>query len=95
MTLSVNQLCLREDLYPLGIFSSAGKEPGVFDIVIVNDDLEEAYEKLKSVLIEVKLFHPCKKIVDMHHFINFINKNELFFSNRKFRRCKMPRNRKG
>ncbi|XP_041913576.1 guanylate kinase 1b [Alosa sapidissima] len=28
------------------------KEPGLFDLVIVNDDLEEAYEKLKSVLME-------------------------------------------
>ncbi|XP_029562291.1 uncharacterized protein LOC115158000 isoform X1 [Salmo trutta] len=27
-------------------------EPGVFDMLIVNDDLEEAYEKLQSVLIE-------------------------------------------
>ncbi|XP_034149850.1 guanylate kinase 1b isoform X2 [Esox lucius] len=27
-------------------------EPGMFDMVIVNDDLEEAYEKLQSVLIE-------------------------------------------
>uniref|UniRef100_A0A673X3T8 Guanylate kinase 1b n=1 Tax=Salmo trutta TaxID=8032 RepID=A0A673X3T8_SALTR len=30
-------------------------EPGVFDMLIVNDDLEEAYEKLQSVLIEVSL----------------------------------------
>ncbi|XP_063057566.1 guanylate kinase 1b [Engraulis encrasicolus] len=28
------------------------KEPGLFDMVIVNDDLEEAYSKLKSVLME-------------------------------------------
>uniref|UniRef100_A0A8C9RZL2 Guanylate kinase n=1 Tax=Scleropages formosus TaxID=113540 RepID=A0A8C9RZL2_SCLFO len=28
------------------------KEPGIFDIVIINDDLEEAYEKLKEVLTE-------------------------------------------
>lgn len=31
----------------------AGKEPGVFDIVIINDDLERAYEELKDVLTEV------------------------------------------
>uniref|UniRef100_A0A674CQS5 Guanylate kinase 1b n=1 Tax=Salmo trutta TaxID=8032 RepID=A0A674CQS5_SALTR len=30
-------------------------EPGVFDVLIVNDDLEEAYDKLQSVLIEVSL----------------------------------------
>ncbi|KAJ8408219.1 hypothetical protein AAFF_G00264470 [Aldrovandia affinis] len=28
------------------------KEPGIFDVVIVNDNLEEAYGKLKDVLIE-------------------------------------------
>lgn len=62
MTLSVSQLCLSKSIYSLAIFSSVGKEPGVFDMVIINDDLEEAYEKLKSVLIEVKLFYLCKKI---------------------------------
>ncbi|MEE6467484.1 hypothetical protein FKM82_007265 [Ascaphus truei] len=28
------------------------KEPGLFDAVVVNDDLEEAYSKLKGVLAE-------------------------------------------
>ncbi|KAL0966230.1 hypothetical protein UPYG_G00292650 [Umbra pygmaea] len=28
------------------------KEPGLFDVVIVNDDLEDAYVKIKEVLIE-------------------------------------------
>ncbi|KAG9355821.1 hypothetical protein JZ751_000663 [Albula glossodonta] len=28
------------------------KEPGLFDVVIINDDLEEAYGKLKDVLID-------------------------------------------
>ncbi|XP_008406202.1 guanylate kinase 1b isoform X2 [Poecilia reticulata] len=28
------------------------KEPGVFDIVIINDDLEKAYEELKEILDE-------------------------------------------
>lgn len=32
---------------------SLGKEPGVFDIVIINDDLERAYEELKEILDEV------------------------------------------
>lgn len=36
-------------------FPILGNEPGVFDMLIVNDDLEEAYEKLQSVLIEVSL----------------------------------------
>lgn len=32
---------------------SLGKEPGVFDVVIINDDLERAYEELKEILDEV------------------------------------------
>ena len=32
-----------------------GNEPGMFDLVIVNDDLEAAYDKLKSALMEVSL----------------------------------------
>lgn len=35
-------------------FSSVGQEPGVFDAIIVNDNLEDAYEQLKSSLIEVR-----------------------------------------
>ncbi|XP_041103302.1 guanylate kinase-like [Polyodon spathula] len=38
------------------------KEPGLFDIVIINDDLEEAYGKLKSVLIEeIEKVQECNK----------------------------------
>lgn len=33
--------------------SFLGKEPGVFDVVIINDDLERAYEELKDILNEV------------------------------------------
>uniref|UniRef100_A0A8D0F155 Guanylate kinase n=1 Tax=Strix occidentalis caurina TaxID=311401 RepID=A0A8D0F155_STROC len=29
-----------------------GKEPGLFDLVIINDDLEKAYSELKEVLLE-------------------------------------------
>ncbi|NWY35594.1 KGUA kinase, partial [Pheucticus melanocephalus] len=28
------------------------KEPGLFDLVIINDDLEKAYSELKEVLLE-------------------------------------------
>lgn len=35
-------------------FSSVGQEPGVFDAIIVNDNLEDAYVQLKSSLIEVR-----------------------------------------
>ena len=31
----------------------AGKEEGMFDVCIVNDDLEDAYGKLKDALLEV------------------------------------------
>lgn len=34
-------------------FSSVGNEPGVFDVVIINDDLERAYEELKDILSDV------------------------------------------
>ncbi|KAK2898414.1 hypothetical protein Q8A67_009832 [Cirrhinus molitorella] len=43
---------LQKRLEAARIDMELSNEPGVFDIVIVNDDLEEAYEKLKSVLIE-------------------------------------------
>lgn len=36
-------------------FCAAGQEPGLFDAVIVNDNLEDAYEQLKSSLIEVSV----------------------------------------
>ena len=35
------------------VLSFLGKEPGVFDVVIINDDLERAYEELKDILNEV------------------------------------------
>lgn len=35
------------------LISFLGKEPGVFDVVIINDDLEKAYEELKEILDEV------------------------------------------
>ncbi|RXM34195.1 Guanylate kinase [Acipenser ruthenus] len=43
--------CFKQQ-YPLQWAPQQGNEPGLFDIVIINDDLEEAYGKLKSVLIE-------------------------------------------
>ncbi|KAG7332790.1 hypothetical protein KOW79_004624 [Hemibagrus wyckioides] len=46
---------LQKRLEAARIDMELSKEPGIFDIVIVNDDLENAYEKLKSALIEVIL----------------------------------------
>lgn len=40
-------------LTPLSSSPSVGKEPGLFDLVIINDDLEKAYSELKGVLLEV------------------------------------------
>lgn len=40
-------------MFLYSFFNPLGKEPGLFDMVIVNDDLEEAYDKLKSALMEV------------------------------------------
>ncbi|KAK3566292.1 hypothetical protein QTP86_031030 [Hemibagrus guttatus] len=46
---------LQKRLEAARIDMELSKEPGIFDIVIINDDLENAYEKLKSALIEVIL----------------------------------------
>lgn len=35
-------------------FPHQGKEPGLFDVVIINQDLDNAYGKLKEALLEVK-----------------------------------------
>ncbi|KAI4872323.1 hypothetical protein NFI96_027751, partial [Prochilodus magdalenae] len=43
---------LQKRLEAARIDMELSNEPGVFDMVIVNNDLDEAYEKLKSVLIE-------------------------------------------
>ncbi|XP_030640513.1 guanylate kinase 1b [Chanos chanos] len=43
---------LQKRLEAARIDMELSKEPGVFDLVIINDDLDEAYEKLKSVLSE-------------------------------------------
>lgn len=35
------------------MFSLLGKEPSVFDVIIINDNLDDAYEHLKKALLEV------------------------------------------
>lgn len=37
-------------------FNLPGKEPGLFDLIIINNDLEEAYTELKNILAEVSYF---------------------------------------
>ncbi|MBN3316026.1 KGUA kinase, partial [Atractosteus spatula] len=46
---------LQKRLEAARIDMEISKESGLFDVVIINDDLEEAYGKLKGVLIEVSL----------------------------------------
>ncbi|XP_053091875.1 guanylate kinase 1b isoform X1 [Pangasianodon hypophthalmus] len=43
---------LQKRLEAARIDMELSKEPGIFDIVIINDDQDKAYEKLKSALIE-------------------------------------------
>ncbi|XP_048873446.1 guanylate kinase 1b [Brienomyrus brachyistius] len=43
---------LQKRLEAAWIDMELSKEPGIFDVVIINNDLDEAYEKLKEVLIE-------------------------------------------
>lgn len=71
--------------------SSLGNEPGVFDAVIINDDLERAYEELKDMLNDVSktlndafsyhLYDAVEETVGWTHKI-YINLS----SNRKSRR---------
>uniref|UniRef100_A0A3B5BCL3 Guanylate kinase n=1 Tax=Stegastes partitus TaxID=144197 RepID=A0A3B5BCL3_9TELE len=44
---------LQKRLEAARIDMELSKEPGVFDVVIINDDLERAYEELKEILNEV------------------------------------------
>lgn len=37
------------------LYSRAGKEPDMFDVMIVNDNLEDTYGHLKDALLEVSL----------------------------------------
>ncbi|KAJ7322092.1 hypothetical protein JRQ81_018379 [Phrynocephalus forsythii] len=43
---------LQKRLNAASIDMELSKEPGLFDLVIINDDLEEAYTKLKNTLAE-------------------------------------------
>ncbi|XP_023688615.2 guanylate kinase 1b [Paramormyrops kingsleyae] len=43
---------LQKRLEAARIDMELSKEPGIFDVIIINNDLDEAYEKLKEVLIE-------------------------------------------
>lgn len=52
-----------------------GKEPGLFDLVIVNDNLDEAYVTLKQALSEVGPFPPalCGEVSRTSHPVKSAN----------------------
>ncbi|XP_008432514.1 guanylate kinase [Poecilia reticulata] len=43
---------LRKRLHAANVDMELSKEPGMFDVVIVNDNLEDAYKNLKQALLE-------------------------------------------
>ncbi|XP_028833644.1 guanylate kinase [Denticeps clupeoides] len=47
-----NEESLQKRLHAAAVDMELSKEAGVFDTVVVNDDLDRAYEKLKGVLLE-------------------------------------------
>ncbi|KAI2667208.1 Guanylate kinase [Labeo rohita] len=46
---------LQKRLHAAKVDMEISKEPGLFDVVIINDDLNIAYGKLKDALLEVRL----------------------------------------
>uniref|UniRef100_A0A8C5I893 Guanylate kinase n=1 Tax=Gouania willdenowi TaxID=441366 RepID=A0A8C5I893_GOUWI len=51
---------LQKRLEAARIDMELSKEPGVFDVVIINDDLERAYEELKDILNDVSKTYTVK-----------------------------------
>lgn len=51
-----------------------GKKPGIFDVIIINDNLEDAYDKLKNALLQVSkgcmhiLYYQPNSSYNWHHF---------------------------
>ncbi|OXB75209.1 UNVERIFIED_CONTAM: hypothetical protein H355_002742 [Colinus virginianus] len=53
---------LRKRLTAARVDLELSKEPGLFDMVIVNDDLEKAYSELKELLLtEIQKAQECRK----------------------------------
>ncbi|XP_056326942.1 guanylate kinase isoform X3 [Danio aesculapii] len=53
---------LQKRLHAAKVDVEISKEPGLFDVVIINDDLEAAYGKLKEVLLkEIQLVRDANK----------------------------------
>uniref|UniRef100_A0A8C2BE90 Guanylate kinase n=1 Tax=Cyprinus carpio TaxID=7962 RepID=A0A8C2BE90_CYPCA len=50
---------LQKRLHAAKVDMEISKEPGLFDVVITNDDLDVAYGKLKDAVLEVNIFQ-CK-----------------------------------
>lgn len=60
----------------------------MFDIVIINDDLEKAYEELKAILNEVCNYDKKGSFSNIFHEFNTFS-----FFYRKFKRLKTPSNK--
>lgn len=54
-------------------FSFVGKEQGVFDVIIINDNLDNAYEHLKNALIEVGVYYRTQLITTLSTVSNALN----------------------
>ncbi|XP_067330148.1 guanylate kinase-like [Channa argus] len=52
---------LQKRLSAAKVYMEFSKEPGVFDVVIVNDNLDDAYDQLKNYLLEVFVSPGCGK----------------------------------
>ena len=63
-------------------FCFPGKEPGVFDVVIINDDLEKAYEELKEILNEVSKTKKMSLLLFL--FVSNYKLKFFFFSSLSF-----------
>lgn len=52
-----------------------GKKPGIFDVVIVNDNLEDAYNQLKNAVLKVS--KELRLFISNAH-ISFIHTHTFF-----------------
>lgn len=55
-----------------------GKEPGAFDVIIINDNLDDAYAKLKDALKEVSYDFTTRTL---YLFFCFLQSVSLKFGN--------------
>ena len=56
------------------MFLFSAQKPGSYDHIIINDDLEKAYQEIRNILIDVSIFY-CKdcKVQKFSHDLIFCN----------------------